>query len=135
MSAAITSFITLAVAGVVDAGYLVWKHYKHNSTPLVCPLDHDCSKVTESKWAQVLGIRNEVLGLLFYIAMLSAGFLLFFRSGSANILLSIKLATAVGALFSLFLIWVQFYKVKDYCFYCMISALINILLLVNSFFL
>lgn len=133
------SFITLAIAGIADAGYLVWKHYGHKAEPLVCPLDHDCSKVTESKWSTIFWVRNEVLGLLFYISMLIAGLLVFFIPGlvllSFPLALLIKLAAGGGLVFSLFLIWVQFYKIKDYCFYCMLSALITLLLFVNSFFL
>jgi len=133
MSAAIASFITLAVAGIADAGYLVWKHYNHGSKPLVCPLDHDCSKVTESRWSTVFWIRNEVLGLLFYIFMLISGLLLYFRPEFSLLSLLLKLAAGFGVLFSLFLLWVQIYKIKDYCFYCMLSALITALLFVNSF--
>ena len=140
MSAVCTaSFITLAIAGIADAGYLVWKHYHNSSKPLVCPLDHDCSKVTESKWSTIFWVRNEVLGLLFYVSMLIAGLASFFMPGlilvSVPLILLIKLAAGAGLVFSLFLIWVQIYKIKDYCFYCMLSALITLLLLVNSFFL
>ena len=133
------SFITLAIAGIADAGYLVWKHYSHKASPLVCPLDHDCSKVTESKWSTIFGVRNEVLGLLFYVFILIAGLLVFFMPWlvlvSLPLPLLIKLAVGAGLVFSLFLIWVQIYKIKDYCFYCLLSALITLLLLVNSFFL
>lgn len=135
MSAFLASFITLAVAGILDAGYLVWKHYQHNSKPLVCPLDHDCSKVTESKWSTIFIVRNEVLGLLFYVSMLVAGILMFMMPAFPYLVSSIKIATGFGVLFSLFLLWVQIYKVKDYCFYCLISALVTLLLFVNSFFL
>ncbi len=135
MSTAIAAFITLAIAGIVDAGYLVWKHYKHAAAPLICPLNHDCSKVTESKWSTIFGVRNEVLGLLFYVAMLIAGVLMFIMPQFAMLSLLVMIAVGFGLLFSLFLLWVQLYKVKDYCFYCMLSALINLLLFVNSFFL
>ena len=135
MSAAIASFITLALAGTLDAGYLTWKHYYHKSKPLVCPLDHDCSKVTESKWSTVFWVRNEVLGLLFYVAMLVAGLTSFFMPDFSLLKLLIIIAVGGSLLFSVFLLWVQFYKIKDYCFYCMLSALITLLLLVNSFFL
>ena len=132
------SFITLAIAGIADAGYLVWKHYRHNAGPLVCPLDHDCSKVTESRWSTIFWVRNEVLGLLFYISILVAGVAVFFMPNlvllSLPLSLLIKVAAGAGLLFSLFLLWVQLYKIKDYCFYCMLSALINLLLFMNSFF-
>ena len=133
------SFLTLALAGIADAGYLVWKHYHNTTKPLVCPLDHDCSKVTESKWSTIFWVRNEVLGLLFYVSMLAAGLILFFIPRfvlvSLPLTLLMELAAGFGLVFSLFLIWVQIYKIKDYCFYCMISALITLLLVVNSFFL
>src|SRR3989338_5790210 len=110
-AAFIASFITLAVAGTADAGYLVWKHYRHNAGPLVCPLDHDCSKVTESRWSTIFWVRNEVLGLLFYVSMLSAGLIVFFMPGlsllSLPLTLLIKVAASAGLLFSLFLLWVQ----------------------------
>ncbi|MEK6853391.1 MAG: vitamin K epoxide reductase family protein [Nanoarchaeota archaeon] len=126
------SFMTLAIAGIVDAGYLVWKHYKNNAKPLVCPLDHDCSTVTESKWSHIFFFRNEVLGLLFYASMLAAGIIVFLAPEFILLKILIKLAAGGGLLFSLFLIWVQIYKIKDYCFYCMLSALITLLLFMNS---
>ncbi|MEK6809896.1 MAG: vitamin K epoxide reductase family protein [Nanoarchaeota archaeon] len=133
------SFITLAIVGMADAGYLVWKHYSHKAGPLVCPLDHDCSKVTESRWSSTFWVRNEVLGFLFYLSMLVAGLVMFFMPGllllSLPLTLLMKLAAGAGLLFSLFLIWVQIYKIKDYCFYCMISALVTLLLFVNSLYL
>ncbi len=133
------SFITLAIAGIADAGYLVWRHYRHKASPLVCPLDHDCSKVTESKWSHIFGVRNEVLGLLFYVSMAVAGLMTFLRPEfsllSFPLLLLMRIAAGGGLLFSVVLIWVQIYKIKDYCFYCMLSALITLLLFVNSFFL
>src|SRR3989344_3900107 len=99
------SFLTLALAGIADAGYLVWKHYHNTTKPLVCPLDHDCSKVTESKWSTIFWVRNEVLGLLFYVSMLAAGLILFFVSGlvlvSLPLILLMKLAAGFGLIFSL----------------------------------
>src|SRR3989344_8359775 len=112
------SFLTLALAGIADAGYLVWKHYHNTTKPLVCPLDHDCSKVTESRWSTIFWARNEVLGLLFYVAMLVAGLAVFFMPAfslfSFPLSLLIKLSAGFGLVFSLFLIWVQIYKIKDY---------------------
>lgn len=133
------SFITLAIVGMLDAGYLVWKHYHNTAKPFVCPLNNDCSKVTESEWSSIFWVRNEVLGVLFYVGMLTAGLITFVKPGF--ILLSfplrslIMLAAGGGVFFSLFLLWVQKYKIKNYCFYCIISALITLLLFVNSFFL
>ena len=136
MTSSIASFMALSFGGILTAGYLVWQHYNRNNKDLVCPLDHDCSKVTESEWSHVFYFRNETLGLLFYISMLIAVSVAFFiPSTSSFLFLLIKIATGTGFLFSLFLIGVQLYKIKDYCFYCLISAILSSFLFLNSLFL
>ncbi len=132
----VTTFIVLCFLGILDSGYLVWKHRKNSHTPLVCPLDHDCSKVTESKWSHIFGVRNEILGVLFYAVLLVtviakvSNWPFSWDAGLFDMLL--VGATALGTLFSLFLLYVQFKIIKDYCFYCLLSTLITLLLLVNS---
>lgn len=121
----LATFIVLAVAGIVDTGYLVYKH--RQKKPLVCPINHDCNVVTESRWGNFLGIRNETLGLIFYISLLSLAW-----RGNYSLLF---LITGIGLLYSLFLVWLQVYVIKNYCFYCLISALISLLLFFNSVYL
>ena len=125
----LASFIVLAIAEVIDSGYLVWQHY--HKKPLVCPLDHKCDVVTESKWSHIFIVRNEVLGLLFYIS-LAIGILLFmFLPELQVVLFLLLLATMGGVLFSLLLTFIQIFMIKDYCFYCLISALLSLLLFLN----
>lgn len=131
----LASFLALAVGGIITSGYLVWKHYRKQKQPLVCPLNHDCSVVTESRWSHIFYVRNEVLGLLFYVGMIIAGLGVAFLTDYAGLLrLAIKISTALGGLFSLFLVFIQIKVIKDYCFYCLISAVITLLLLVNGLF-
>lgn len=131
----LASFLALAVGGIITSGYLVWKHYRKQKQPLVCPLNHDCSVVTESRWSHIFYVRNEVLGLLFYVGMIIAGLGVEFLTDYAGLLrLAIKISTALGGLFSLFLVFIQIKVIKDYCFYCLISAVITLLLLVNGLF-
>lgn len=132
MSQWIATFIVLSVLGIIDAGYLVLKHRER--TPLACPLNHDCSHVTESKWSKIFGVRNDILGLLFYVGMLSGAVALLLVPLPLAVTLAgfMLLATAGGLLFSLFLTVIQFAIIKDYCFYCLISAGLTLLLFVNS---
>jgi len=135
----LASFLALSVGGIITSGYLVWKHYWKKSAgkkqPLVCPLNHDCGVVTESRWSHLFYVRNEVLGLLFYVGMLVAGLGMAFLSDYAGLLrLAIRISASLGLLFSLFLVFVQAKIIKDYCFYCLISAVITLLLWVNGFF-
>ena len=128
------TFIALSIGGILNSGYLVYEHYKKR--PLVCPLDHDCSVVTESKWSNVFGVRNEILGLLFYVGIFGA---IVFSLFSPNLISTIHflliIGTGTGVLFSIFLTLVQIFAIKDYCFYCIISAILTFLLFINSFFL
>ena len=132
-SAFITTFIVLSICGIINSSYLTYKHYQKK--PLVCPLNHDCSRVTESKWSKIFFIRNEYLGLLFFIFLLASRLFLIFNPG-LNILNKIILITAsFGLLFSIFLIFLQKYIIKNYCFYCLISAIITFLVFLNSVYL
>ncbi|NCN98638.1 hypothetical protein GW923_00410 [Candidatus Pacearchaeota archaeon] len=60
--------MVLSFIGIINSIYLVLKHYKKK--PLVCPMNHDCRVVTESKWSKIFIIRNDFLGVIFYFAML-----------------------------------------------------------------
>lgn len=127
----ITSFLVLCLVGAFNAGYLVWAHRKKK--PLVCPLDHDCSTVTESKWSRIFFIRNDTLGFFFFLSLLLGSLVTFILPVfGPSLVWFLFLATGVGLLFSVFLIGIQVYALKDYCFYCCISAVITLLLFLNS---
>ncbi|HEY4475194.1 MAG TPA: vitamin K epoxide reductase family protein [Candidatus Paceibacterota bacterium] len=125
------TFIVLSLAGLVNAGYLSYKHFQKKL--LVCPINHDCNAVVESKWGHMFGVRNEILGILYYLAMF-AGILIFILK--PNLILDISnyifIGTAIGLIFSAFLTYLQKFVIKEYCFYCLISALISLLLFINS---
>lgn len=127
----IVTFIVLSLGGAINAGYLFYQHRKRK--PLVCPMNHDCSVVTESKWSHVFGVRNEVLGFLFYCVLLAGIFMSVFMPELIRPMpFFLFLATSAGLLFSLFLIFLQKFVIKDYCFYCLISAIISLFLFLNS---
>lgn len=130
-----TIFIVLAAAGVLDAGYLVWKHY-FSKKPLVCPIgedSHKCSTVTESRWSKIFFVRNDDLGLLYYLVLLVLGILMITMPDlNSTLYLFVFVMTLGGFLFSIFLVFVMQYLIKEFCFFCLISAIISTLLFVNS---
>jgi len=127
----IASFMALSLGGIIDTSYLLYQHYKKK--PLVCPMDHDCSVVTESKWSKVFFVRNEILGLSFYLLILiSLTLSIILPNFSSKIYLFIFILSIIGVAFSLFLVYLQIYKIRDYCFYCLISAFLTLLSFVNS---
>jgi len=127
----IASFMALSLGGIIDTSYLLYQHYKKK--PLVCPMDHDCSVVTESKWSKVFFVRNEILGLSFYLLILiSLIASVILPNFSSKIYLFLFIFSIIGVAFSIFLVYLQVYKIRDYCFYCLISAFLTLLIFVNS---
>jgi len=129
----VATFLALTLGGIINAGYLTYQHYKKK--PLVCPLNHDCSVVTESRYAKIFFIRNEVLGLIFYLFLLISMLVLIINKNLSILEIMILVLTGVGLLFSIALVLIQKYAIKDYCFYCIISAIINLLIFLNSVYL
>ena len=126
-----TIFFVLAVLGIADAGYLTYKYTRKQ--PLICPLGENCSVVTESTWSHLFGVRTEVLGLLYYCALLVAAAGIFLVPDlRKELLMLVVWATGFGVLFSAFLVSLQAFVIKKYCFYCLLSALISLLLFLTS---
>lgn len=126
-----TLFLVLSILGIADAGYLAYKHTRKQ--PLICPIGDNCSAVTESRWSHLFGVRTEVLGLLYYSGLLCAMLsVLFFSPLSKDVVLFLPWVTGCGVLFSLFLVSLQAFVIKKYCFYCLLSALISLLLFLTS---
>lgn len=122
--------IVISFFGFVNAGFLLWAHYKKK--PLVCPLNNKCNIVTESKWSHIFGIRNDVLGLFYYLfSILFIIYILFFNGSIKIIFIFMNL---IAILFSSFLLYIQAKIIKRYCFYCSISSILNILIFILSFY-
>ena len=127
MSEFIASLVVLAILGVFVSGYLIKKRVKKET--LVCPMDGGCEKVVQSKWNHILVIKNDVAGLFYYILILFLVFYLFFVS--EELLFFSKLISGIALFFSVFLAFIQAKVIREYCFYCLISALITLLIFVN----
>lgn len=127
----VVSLIVLAILGIFDSGYLIKKRVKKQ--PLTCPINGGCEKVVESKWNSIFLIKNDILGLFYYILILFLVLYLFFIS--EKLLFLTKIISGASLLLSLVLVFIQAKIIKEYCFYCLISALINLLIFVNVLFL
>lgn len=123
----------LALSGIVEAAYLI-RQRKMKERP-VCLLGEDCHKVLESKYNKLVGINNDILGLLFYIVISVLSIMLAADVGEKSILIfGAKIFAAAGALFSLILIFIQWRIIKNWCFWCVLSAVTTILIAIIFFF-
>ena len=128
----VTTLIVLSLLGIVNTVYLIWK--SRIKEPLVCPIGQDCNKVLDSKWNKIFFIKNDILGLLFYIGII-VGAILLLVEFNGTFLKILTIVSGIGVLFSGFLIFIQAKVIKNYCFYCLISAFINVLIFLNLLFL
>ena len=122
----IVSLIVLAILGIFNSGYLVLKRMKKK--PAICPIGN-CQQVLESKWNSLFGIKNDFLGLFYYALVLFLAIYLF--SVSEKLLFFTKIISGISLFASLLLVFIQAKIIKEYCFYCLISALINLFIFIN----
>lgn len=117
-------------------GFLVARHiYKHknnNKNPLVCPIKFDCATVVHSDYSKIFGIPLEILGMVYYSFIFLVYFILLAFSFVAP---SLVIGALVGIsffafVFSLYLIGVQVFALKKGCSWCIVSAVISVLIFI-----
>lgn len=127
---------TLSAVGISETVYLIRKRLA--SEKPVCPVGENCALVLASKYGKLFVVPNDVLGLLFYVAVsfMSA----FLVIGVEPLFLwsfILKISVVLGALLSLFLTYLQWRVIKAWCFWCLMSAftvwLMGIIILANGF--
>ena len=120
----------LALLGIADALYLTIEHVTGQSVK--CTIISGCSAVLSSPYAVVAGIPLAAVGGAAYFTVFSLAILALFGYRFAGKLL----LPLVGAMFlvTLWLIYLQAFVIREFCQYCLFSALIITTLLVVVFF-
>ncbi len=119
-------FLSFSFLGLVNAVFLTQEHYL-KSTPVFCPTG-GCDTVLSSVYSSIAGVPLALLGTLHYLVLFAIG-ILFWRKANDMLLHIIALDTALGAIFSVYLVFIQLFVIHAICFYCMISAGISFILL------
>lgn len=128
------ALIIVAFLGLLNALILYWQHLKVKERPMVCLFGQDCSLVVESKWGSSLGVKNEVFGIGFYLLIIILS--LWHIGGSAFIKLNelIFFLSLIATLASTYLLIIQFTALRNYCSWCIFSAVFNYLILITAAF-
>ena len=121
--------LILAIAGVIDAGYLTYEHFANVIPPCTInrffPFLSDCGTVLRSPYAVMFGIPVALIGLIHYI-ILSLITVLAIFTNKKIFWFWILFQVVFGAVGSLYFMLVQFFIIKSFCVYCTISALISL---------
>lgn len=109
--------LVLSVLGALVSAYLVYEHFT-SATRFACPETGgvNCVKVTTSEYSVFLGVPIAVLGLGFFLAMTAMSWPSLWRR---PVLRGGRLvASVVGVLFVLRLVWVELFRIDAICLWC-----------------
>ena len=136
------SMAVLATIGVIDTGSITLKRWGMIGN-LTCPMGADgCDKVLNSPWGTLfqsdgLSIPLSFAGLLAYLAVLVMA-LVPLLPGLAENRSDLSRRTWLGlfavslgmAVFSMVLLGLMVFKIQAFCFFCVLSAALSVLLLI-----
>jgi uncharacterized membrane protein len=108
----------VAVLGLADAMYLTIHHY--TAAPVPCGEGFDCEMVLNSSWGEIGGVPLAAFGAGAYFVAFSLALLTAF--GDRRMWKLFGILTTLMAAFSLFLIYVQAFRIHAFCQYCLLSA-------------
>jgi uncharacterized membrane protein/glutaredoxin len=128
----------LATIGAIDTGAITLKRWGVLG-PLLCPGGGgDCDKVLNSPWGSLFGQPLSLFGFLDYFAVLLMAVLPLVLRGESGTALAERswwglfITTTGMAIFSLLLMAVMVFKIQAFCYFCVLSALLSLALLVLS---
>ncbi|MBI4317643.1 MAG: vitamin K epoxide reductase family protein [Chloroflexi bacterium] len=121
----------LSLVGIADALYM-YAYHEGLTDSLICPFfGRGCDIVGRSAHAKHFGIPNAAVGALGYAAMAALAIWPGNKPPQRRQMQSLGLSAISLAAFvaSVFLTWEQAAKVKAWCFWCLSSAGLNLVIL------
>ncbi|MGC8856769.1 MAG: vitamin K epoxide reductase family protein [Anaerolineae bacterium] len=123
--------LALVTLGLLVSIYMTI--YKLTENNALCLGSGDCSTVNASRYSEVYGIPVAFIGVLGYGAILGSLLLEkrnnFFGQNSTLVVFGLTLA---GFLFTVYLVYVEFYLIKALCPFCLTSQVAMTLLFLIS---
>ena len=115
----------LSLVGLADALYLTIEHVTGQSVR--CTIISGCSAVLSSPYAVVAGIPLAAVGAAAYFTVFSLAILTIFGYPRVATLLRAMVITMFAI--SVWLMYLQAFVIREFCQYCLLSALITTALL------
>lgn len=115
--------VLFSVAGLVLALY-IFVTKQNKKKPLVCPIGGHCDAVVHSKYSKFLGVPVELLGAGYYllIAVVYGAHALAVVVWSDTFLFFVTAFSVLAFLFSVYLVFIQAFTLKNWCTWCLFSA-------------
>lgn len=116
--------VVLSIVGLLVSAYLTWVHIL-GVAPVCLTGSGGCETVQASRYSEILGFPVATLGMAGYLGLLFSALL----RGGVGIILGLFVAL-VGALFNLYLTWLELFVIHAICQYCVTSAILMLASLV-----
>jgi uncharacterized membrane protein/predicted DsbA family dithiol-disulfide isomerase len=122
----------LCLAGLFVATYLFIAY--SSQVTIACGGSHGCDVVRASRWASVFGIPTPLFGMAFYTGMATLFIIrtlkpLFYPTWLYRL---VMVGATAGLIESIFLTGVQVLEIKQYCTWCLASAVTTTLIFIIS---
>lgn len=113
-----------AAFGLGIAFYIHRQKARHEK--LLCPLDSDCDRVVHSDYSRLFGLPLELLGVVYYLLTLLGHLIFILYPNFVRPIFDQGLLamTAAAFAFSLYLTGIQLFKLRQWCFWCLASAVV-----------
>jgi len=124
--------LVLAVIGIADTVYDSYAIYAGHLLWCPAPID-GCNTVASSPYSRILGVPLGNLGFIYYFHMFGLAVLLAFDPFSRGLRFGALLYALLGLSSSIYFVFVQVTFIHAFCIYCLISAVLTLLLFVTAF--
>ena len=121
------SMLVLTLIGIAGAAYVARGNY--TGAPLWCPILDGCNTVISSPYSRVYGVPMSYFGFIYYLFMFGLAARLAYEPFSNNLRFRAILYAALGAVSSIYFMYLQLGFIREICSYCLISAVTSFLLL------
>jgi uncharacterized membrane protein len=131
MTAALTAALVITGLGILNTIYLSYHAIRGTSVWCLGFPDEWCKKVQYSEYSKTFGIKNPYLGF----GMLSVILVLLILGFKETVpMWPAKGLIVFGFLFSMYFLYIQAFKIKAFCTWCVVSALVFTGLFITQFF-
>ena len=127
------TFIIFTATGGLGVALYIYYTKKHHGQ-LVCPTGSNCNTVVNSRYSKFLGVSLEYWGMLYYSVIITSYLILILAPQiiSGIFLSGLIIFTATAFMFSLYLLFVQAFLLRQWCIWCLLSAMLSILIFIVS---
>jgi uncharacterized membrane protein len=121
------AMLILTIIGIADAAYVA--HGNYTGAQLWCPILDGCNAVINSPYSRVFGTPMSYFGFIYYLFMFGLAARLAYEPFSSSLRFRAILYAALGAISSVYFLYLQLGYIREVCSYCLISAATSFLLL------